>query len=167
MISLVVAGALVVPAQNQPLQPLVLLDHLTGNWVLKGTIGGKQTTHDVQASWVLHHEYLQIHEISREKNADGQAAYEAIVLIGWDPKADQYTCLWLDSTSGAGLSNNVACKATPARDSIPFVFAIGPSESIHTTFTFGQATGAWRWIIDDIKDGKADRFADVELSREE
>ncbi len=27
-----------------------LLDHLTGKWVLQGTIDAKQTTHDVQAN---------------------------------------------------------------------------------------------------------------------
>src|SRR5579872_4632366 len=30
-----------------------LLDHLAGNWVLQGTIAGKETTHDVEAAWVL------------------------------------------------------------------------------------------------------------------
>ena len=38
------------PAMNSPLD---LLDHLAGQWVLQGTIAGKQTTHDVQAEWVL------------------------------------------------------------------------------------------------------------------
>lgn len=84
-------------AQNPAALPVELLDHLTGSWMLQGTIAGKRTTHDVQATWVLNSEYMQLHEISREKNTSGNAAYEAIVYIGWDVKAQQYACLWLDS----------------------------------------------------------------------
>ena len=34
-----------------------LLDKFVGSWVLSGTIDGKQTTHDVEAAWVLDHQY--------------------------------------------------------------------------------------------------------------
>ncbi len=32
-----------------------LLERLAGKWVLKGTIAGKETIHDVTAQWVLAH----------------------------------------------------------------------------------------------------------------
>jgi len=32
-----------------------LLDRLTGQWVLRGTIHGQQTAHDIDAAWVLGH----------------------------------------------------------------------------------------------------------------
>jgi hypothetical protein len=70
-----------------------LLDRLAGQWVLQGTIAGKQTTHDVQVGWVLKREYLRLHEISREKDAKGDPAYEAIVFVSWDPKTQEYICL--------------------------------------------------------------------------
>ena len=50
------------PPVNSP-----LLDHLVGKWVLRGTIAGKETTHDVTAEWVLDHHYVMIHEISRRR----------------------------------------------------------------------------------------------------
>jgi hypothetical protein len=153
------------PAQNQQLDPSKLLDRMSGSWVLKGMIAGKPVTHDVEANWVLRHEYLQIHEVSREKDPDGQASYEAIILLSWDPKASQYTCLWLDSTSGAGLTNGVTCKASQAPDSIPLIFTLSPTESIHTAFTYNEAKDTWHWTIDDIANGKTDHFADVELTR--
>jgi hypothetical protein len=142
-----------------------LLDSMAGDWVLKGMIGGKQTTHDVEARWVLRHEYLRIHEISREKDSKGEPAYEAIVLIGWDGKTHEYVCLWLDSTSGAGLSSGVMGRARESGDAIPFVFTISPSESIRTTFNYERASDRWQWIIDDMTNGKPDQYADVELSR--
>jgi hypothetical protein len=160
-----VACAFPSAAQNPSLDPISLLDHLAGDWVLKGTIAGKQTTHDVQAHWILRREYLQLHEISREKNPNGEPAYEANILVSFDSKANQYACLWLDSTSGGALTSHITCRATPLPDRIPFIFTISPSESLHTTFTYRAATDTWQWIIDDITNEKSDRFATVELSR--
>src|ERR1700722_13677642 len=77
-----------------------LLDRLTGNWTMQGTIAEHETTHDIEAEWVLGHEYLRLHETSRQKNAQGQPAYEAIVFIEWDESSNEYKCLWLDSTGG-------------------------------------------------------------------
>jgi hypothetical protein len=142
-----------------------LLDHLAGNWVLQGTIAGKTTTHDVQAEWVLNREYLRLHEVSREKDAAGRPSYEAIVFISWDEKAQEYACLWLDSTGGGGLSAQGIGHAKKSGDSIPFVFAIAPSVSLRTTFTFDGGTDTWKWLIDDESNGKNERFADVKLSR--
>ena len=152
-------------ARSAAVEPFRLLDHLAGDWILTGTIAGKQTTHDVEASWVLNREYLRLHEVSREKTASGAPAYEAIVFIGWDNKAHQYTCLWLDSTSGDGLSAQTIARATPAENSIPFLFTISPSEFLHTTFTYDSTADSWRWLIDDEAKGKTDRFADVKLLR--
>ena len=39
-----------------------LLDRLTGNWTMQGTIAEHETTHDIEAEWVLGHEYLRLHE---------------------------------------------------------------------------------------------------------
>ena len=51
-------------AQEPPLHD-ALLDHMVGKWVLRGTIGGAETTHDIYAEWVLGHEYVRLHEVSR------------------------------------------------------------------------------------------------------
>jgi hypothetical protein len=151
--------------QTRPRDPAALLNQLEGSWVLSGKIAGKPTVHDVQAHWILHHEYLQIHEVSRDRDPQGGPAYEAEVLVSWDPESDQYACLWLDSTAGAALTSQVTCRAKPGVDSIPFVFKISATDSIHTTFTYNEASDTWQWLIDNVANGKSDRFADVELSR--
>ena len=150
---------------GMPPASAALLSHFAGTWALRGTIAGKQTTHDVQAEWVLNHEYLQLREISREKNAGGGAAYEAIIYIGWDAKAQQYVCLWLDTTSGDGLSSGVIARANQAGDSIPFIFKLSASDQVHTTFSYDEATDTWQWVIDNIDNGRTQRFADVKLAR--
>jgi hypothetical protein len=151
--------------QEAKVGPSELLDRLAGNWILKGKIAGKETTHDVQARWILRDEYLELHEVSRERDGHGQPAYEAIVLVSWDPKEQQYACLWLDSTAGGALTSNVTCRAKPAGDSIPFVFTISASQSIQTAFIYDRKTDTWRWTIDNVEGGKTERFADVVLER--
>lgn len=163
-VAAIMCGSLAL-GQPRPRDPAGLLNHLEGDWILKGTIAGKPTTHDVQAHWILHHEYLQIHEVSRDKNSQGAPAYEAEILVSWDPKTNQYACLWLDSTAGGALTSQVTCRAQPALDAIPFVFTISPADSIHTTFTYNEASDKWQWLIENVADGKSDRFADVQLSR--
>jgi hypothetical protein len=152
-------------ARGQAPDPASLLDHLAGSWLLKGRIAGKQTTHDVRARWILRHEYLELHEVSHETDDHGEPAYEANILVSWDPKIHQYACLWLDSTAGGALTSQVVCRATPSGNSIPFVFTISPSDSIHTTFIYEPASDEWQWLIDNVTNGKSKRFADVELSR--
>ncbi|HTP69404.1 MAG TPA: hypothetical protein VMJ35_10915 [Dongiaceae bacterium] len=145
--------------------PLELLDHLAGQWVLQGTIAGKQTTHDVQANWVLKREYLRLHESSREKDSKGDPAYEAIVFIGWDAQTQQYACLWLDSTAGGGLSAPGIAHGKRSGDSIPFLFTLSASDSIRNTFVYDRRADTWKWLIDNETNGKSQRFADVNLSR--
>ncbi len=164
-----VAGALAT-AQDKPREPVpptTLLDRMTGDWVLQGVIGRKQTTHDVHAAWILNHEYIQFHEVSREKNDDGSPAYEAIVYLYFDPKAQEYTCLWLDNTAGGGLKAETIAHGKPAPDTIPVVFTLSPTEGIHTTFRYDREKDAWQWLIDNVVEGKTTRFADVKLTKKQ
>lgn len=142
-----------------------LMNHLAGRWTMRGTLGGKQTVHDVDAAWVLKHEYIQFHEVSRERGADGGPAYEAIVFLSWRVKTNEFMCLWLDNTGGGGLSPEGIARGTRSGAAIPLVFTVSPHESLHTTFTYDPAADTWRLTIDDVTDGKADRFGDVRLSR--
>ena len=151
-----------VPAANSPVD---LLDHLAGHWVLQGTIAGKQTTHDVQAEWVLKREYLRLHEVSREKDAKGDPAYEAIVFINWDAKTEEYKCLWLDSTSGEGLTAQGIAHGKKLGDSIPFLFTLSPSNAIRNTFVYDRSADSWKWLIENVSNGKTELFADVKLLR--
>jgi hypothetical protein len=152
-------------AAEMPSAAMALLNHAAGKWVLRGTIAGKPTTHDVQAVWVLNHEYLQLRETSREKNASGGPAYDAIIYIGWDSRAQQYACLWLDSTSGDGLSSGILGRGSQAGDSIPFVFALSASNQIHTKFSYDKTADTWQWLIDNVTDSGTERFASLTLNR--
>lgn len=144
--------------------PLRLLDRLAGDWVMTGRLGSKQTTHDVHAEWVLSHEYLRLHEVSREKDAKGAPAYEAIIFIEWNEKRHEYVCQWLDSTEGGGLYGPLA-HAQPMPDSMPFIFTLSPTERMETTFAYSEHDNRWHLTIDDVTNGKSERFGDVWLAR--
>lgn len=140
-----------------------LLDRFAGNWVLQGTIAGKTTTHDVAAEWVLGHQYLRIHEISREKNDKGQPQYEANVYIGWDPAAGEYACVWLDTWGGASAQS--LARAKRDGDTIPFLFRDKDGSLFHTTFLYDRSADTWEWRMDAEQNGTTKPFARVKLVR--
>ena len=139
-----------------------LLDHLTGNWVLQGTIAGKETTHDVAAEWVLGHQYVRMHEVSREKNSQGQPAYEAMVFMGWDQASSEYVAAWLDTYGGMGPSTMGRAK----RDGDEIHFLFKDKDSVfHTRFVYHPETGNWEWRMDSEEKGAMKPFARVKLTR--
>jgi hypothetical protein len=163
----VVACSFARPASAE-VQALVdpLLDRLVGTWVLQGKIAGKETTHDVVAEWVLDHQYVRLHEVSREKDGKGNAAYEAIVFIGSGPPSHDYACLWLDSTGGGGLVPEGFGHAMRGDGEMPFVFLDSSGKiSFKNTFAYDKSTDSWAWIMDNVVDGKAKPFGRVKLTR--
>jgi hypothetical protein len=41
-----------------------------------------------------------LHEVSREKTADGKPQYDAFLHIGWNEEKKSYSIIWLDSFWG-------------------------------------------------------------------
>lgn len=147
---------------QQPTFHDALLDKLAGNWLLTGTIMGKQTTHDVAADWVVDHQYLRIHEVSREKNSQGQPEYEAMVFVGWDQNAAQYVCIWLDTYGGMNETSLGRAKRTG--DVIPFLFKDKDS-TFHTQFIYHPEADDWEWRMDSEEKGGMKPFARLTLKR--
>ena len=114
---------------------------------MNGTIAGKRTTHDVNVEWVLKREYLRFHEVSREKDAGGGPAYEAIVFLSWEVNKGEYSCLWMDNTGGGALSSDVIARARPAAGAIPLVFTKAGKELLHTTFRYDARADSWQLTI--------------------
>jgi hypothetical protein len=152
-----------VGAQQPPLKS-PLLDHLAGKWVLRGTIAGQQTTHDVDADWVLDHHYLRVHEISREKDSTGKTKYEATIYIGWNPEPKHYAAVWLDVYGG--LASESIGVANAENDRLPFIFKDEHGTvNLTNDFVYDPKTGTWEWRIDNVDKGVATPFARVKLTR--
>ena len=146
--------------------PESLLDKMTGKWVMTGTIDKEQVTHDVDVDWILNRRYLRIHEVSREKNADGELAYEAWIHIAWDPKNGEYVVMWLDNTGTTNFAAEGVGHGKPNGDRIPFVWKSAEGGGIHNTFAYDRDKDKWSWAIDNIDEtDKPSTFARVTLVR--
>jgi ketosteroid isomerase-like protein len=160
----VLVSILPLAAHAQLARQGTVLDLLTGDWVMTGTIAGNEVVHDVDADWVLAGHYLRFHDFSREREESGARAYEATVYIGWDAQTERFVCLWLDVTGGDGLASGVLGYAAPEGDTIPFVFGEGESQ-IHNTFVYHRGADAWEWTIVNVRGDERREFARVTLQR--
>lgn len=157
---------LVSPVRAQTHRPDSLLSHLIGRWVLQGPIAGKAVVHDVTFRWVLGGEYVEMHEVSRERTPSGTPAYEAIVYLVRDPRTHEYAALWLDNTDYNAFDPAGVGRGRAIADSIPFVFTASATDRFHTTFVYDRATDSWAWHMDN-DDARGRRpFARVRLTRE-
>lgn len=161
------AVALAIPAAGsaQSLHPDSLFPRLVGRWVLRGTIARQPTVHDVTFQWLLGREYVQMHEVSRERAPDGKPAYEAVVLFGRDPKTGAYACVWMDNTAAAAFPPEGTGRGVVAGDSVAFHFPYSANTSFHTTFVYDRARDAWQWHMDNDSAGVRRPFARVSLVR--
>ncbi len=137
-----------------------LLDQLAGHWTMTGMLGGKRITHDVDAEWSMNICGSTKCRATRTKPVR-QPTKQSYC---WDTKANEYRCLWLDNTSGVGLSAPIA-RGKKSGDAIALVFTQLQREALHTTFSYDRSSDTWRITIDDVTGSKTDRFGDVKLGR--
>jgi hypothetical protein len=156
----VMAGPLKSWSQKPPPAD-TLLDRLMGNWLLKGIIAGKHVEHDVTAGWVLGHRYFQIKETSRDKQANGLPAYDAIIYITFNVLHNQYDCLWLDNTSNVGLSNGIIAHAKKEANQLALLFKFNAHSYFHTTLSYNVVNSSWHWVMTSEDNNKVESFADA------
>ena len=142
-----------------------VFDRLVGRWVLEGTITGKHTIHDVTIERLIGREYLQLHEVSRERTSAGVPQYEAVVLFGRDPHSGEYAMLWMDNTEAAAFPQAGVGRGSVAGDSIPFLFHYSDTDSFHTTFVYDRSRDTWQWHMDNDHLDTRRPFARLTLTR--
>jgi hypothetical protein len=81
---------------SRPLRDSVL-DQMVGHWQLSRTMGGTTTPSTADVSWVLNHQFIQLHYVPDRSSPQ---PYEAIVYIGYDNMSDRYVVHWLDIFGG-------------------------------------------------------------------
>ncbi|HEY3780496.1 MAG TPA: hypothetical protein VGL56_05390 [Fimbriimonadaceae bacterium] len=161
LIIAIASAATAALAQNPPVND-PLLDHLAGKWVMSGMLAGKNTTHELEAKWVIEHHYLQLHEVSRDKDAKGQPQYEANVFIGWNTEEKEYGCVWMDVFGGLSPLSLGAGK--PAESQIPILFK-NPKSTFHTTFAYNPKDNTWTLNMDEEDNGKFIPFGRMVLKK--
>lgn len=143
-----------------------LMEKMNGEWVMTGTIDKQEVTHDVVVDRILNRQYLRIHEISREKDANGHPEYEAWIHIAWDKENAEYVVMWLDNTATTNFAAEGVGHGKPDGDRIPFIWKSLDGSGIHNTFTYDRSSDIWSWKIDNVdKSQKASSFAVLTMKR--
>ncbi len=140
-----------------------LVDHMAGAWTVTGPIMSRDAHHDVQAEWVLNHQFLRIHEKTAAGAPVSERLYQAIWFLGYDAVSERYVLHLLD-VFGGRYSETLGYGARDG-NAIRFVFEY-PDGPFHTTYRWSPETGAWQWLLEQKdKDGKWTQFADFKLTR--
>ena len=153
------------PLRAQTVQRDTLLARMIGHWVLRGTIARQQVVHDVTFQWVLGGEYVELHEVSRERTNAGTPAYEAIVYLGHDSHTNEYAAMWLDNTAYGAFDPAGVGRGTAVADSIPLLFTYSTTSRFHTTFVHDRSSDSWAWHMDNDDEKGRRPFARVTLTR--
>jgi len=140
-----------------------LVDHMVGTWKLQGQVMGRDAHHQVDAEWVLNHQFLRIHEKTEAGAPGSEKRYEAIWFLGYDPVSERYLLHLLD-VFGGRFSETLGYGARDG-NAIRFVFEY-PDGPFHTTFQWSPEKDTWQWLMTQKdKDGKRANFGDLNLTR--
>lgn len=140
-----------------------LLDKMTGAWRLTGKIMDRNADHEVDAEWVLNHQFLRIHEKDRSPAASGAVVYEAMIMVGYDNTSERYVAHWNDIYGGR-FSETLGYGVRNGND-IRFIFEY-PSGPFHTTFRWHPESHEWTWLMETKnKSGDWTEFAKLTLTR--
>jgi hypothetical protein len=137
--------------------------NLAGSWKLGGKVGSSEAHHDVEADWVLNHQFLRIKETTSATAPAGERGYDSIWYLGYDPISERYV-LHLMDTFGARFSETLGY-GTRDGNQIKFVFEY-PDGPFHNTYLWNADEKSWPWLMEQKdKDGKWVPFANLKLTK--
>lgn len=141
------------------------LENLVGSWKLTGKVMGTGAEHEVDAEWVLNHQFLRIHEKDENLPKDGNVPYEATIMVGYDNASERYVAHWLDIYGGR-FSETLGY-GTRTNNEVRFVFEY-PDGPFHTTFRWLPDNKQWQWLMETkTKSGQWKQFADLTLTQKQ
>ncbi len=130
---------------------------------MTGTVGDEEVTHDVYVDRILKRQYVRIHELSREKEADGEPAYEAWIHIAWDKENAEYVVMWLDNTAITNFAPEGVGHGKTRWRPDPFRLEIRRWKRHSQTLSkYDRTNETWTWSIDNVdKSEKASLLHDL------
>jgi len=135
------------------------IDNLVGKWKLTRKFKSRTVDNNVNAEWVLNHQFLLLHM----KDVNNPPTYEAMVYIGYDNTSERYVVHWID-VFGGRFSETLGY-GTRSGNSIKFVFEY-PDGPFHNTFNWNPDAKSWTFIMQQKdKTGKWTIFAEDILQR--
>lgn len=141
-----------------------LVDRMAGKWKVGGEVMGQAAHHEMEAEWVLNHQFLRLHEKTTADAPKSEHAYEAIWFLGYDTVSEKYVLHLLD-VFGGRFSETLGY-GTREGNEIRFVFEY-PDGPFHTTMKWNAEKGTWEWLMrQKDKNGKWGEFGDLKMERE-
>jgi hypothetical protein len=108
-----------------------LVDRMAGTWKIEGQVMRQQAHHELQAEWVLNHQFLRMHEKTVANAPSDEHLYEAYWYLGYDAVSERYV-LHLMDVFGGRFSETLGY-GTREGNEIRFVFEY-PDGPFHTTY---------------------------------
>jgi len=133
-----------------------LLEKLTGQWILTGTMGETELRQTVECAWVLNETYVCMHFKSEVPSGNRTFGYEAIYYIGYNGEQGAYVMHLLDTTE-VPLECAVGL-AIRAGNKLPFRFNYGGT-NFFNIFDYDPAVARWSFMQTYEEDGQTKTFA--------
>ena len=121
-----------------------LLNHLVGKWDVSGVVRGNPFTWNMEAQWVMNHQYLRIDQKSREIVPWLNVRYEGVYFIGYNHSSKRYVVHEM-SVKGDGDQTELPYYAYRSGNQLKLVEKWGPGSDTLTVqrFTWEPASGSW------------------------
>ena len=132
-----------------------LLDHLVGKWEVSATVHGQKFTLDREAGWVLNHQYLRIHEKSREVIPWLKVPFERTIFIGYNHRTKRYVVHELN-VHGADIPAEPEGFSYAARagNELAMDHMMGTEVVGRSRWSWDPASGSWHFQGGQVIDGK-------------
>ena len=121
-----------------------LLDRFVGKWEVSAVVYGPKFTLDREAEWVLSHQYLRVHEKSREVVPWLKVPFERVLFIGYNHRRKRYVVQEM-TVHGADVPFEPEGLAYASRtgDELTFEIKNGTEVVIRGRWTWDRASSTW------------------------
>ena len=144
-----------------------LLNHFVGKWIVSGTVHGQEFKNiDLQVEWVLNHQFLQIHEKSRDIVPWLQTFYESLLFIGYDQPNNRYVAHLMNVMGGDNqLAYLLFGKRANNEINLVSQFTDSASGSFDSeSFIWQPESKSWHWIAKMVNKGKEEQpYLDLKI----
>ncbi len=131
-----------------------LLNHFVGTWNVSGVVHGMQFQNlKLEATWVMNHQYLQIHEKGTDTVPFIKMPWEAMFIIGYNHNSSRYV-FYEFSVRGIDEPWEGFSYATRIGNKLKVSSKISSDEFINQYFIWEPASKSWHLEIRLEKAGK-------------
>jgi hypothetical protein len=119
-----------------------LLNHLVGKWDATSIVHGQKFTINLEAEWVLNHQYLHIHLKSLEVIPWLKGPFEGQFFFGYNQMNKQYTVQEMTVHGTNGLYEGF-CYGYRSGNEFKAVAKVGTDSLTAQSFTWEPGSGTW------------------------